>query len=254
METMMDWLPIVGYGFIGGVAVWFGPRALSFLFVVTGGYNKGNIKKRLAICKECPRVKARDYVDPEGAMTTFLYCDECKCGSHHIAELHTKLGYDRLKCPMGKFCAKSSMTVHEGHDLLVTRSAKERADDQRERTNMMAGRARDDNGPLGNSSQQPENRTAQAQAQLRPTDEAAELQRTRIQKARQASAENQRRKREALSAANHVDKTNKIWGDRGAEAGSADATAPDETTNTDPLAGTDHEGPILVDLKEQSDG
>lgn len=248
METIMEWLPIVGHGFIGGLVVWLGPRAFTFLRAVTSGWNKENVKDRLAICKECPRVKAKDYVDPDGALTTFLYCDECKCGSHHIAELHTKLGFYDIRCPMGKFGKIGAMTVHEGHDLLIERGRKERAEDQRERTNIMAGRDRDDDGKPGDNGKHPGSRTAQAQAQLRPTDDAVQAQRTRIQKAREATAA-----RQALNiarvAADHADRTNKIWGDSKA------ATAiGEETNNPAPLAGRDHEGQILVDQKESSDG
>ncbi len=274
METMMSWLPTVGYGFLGGLVVWFGPRAYTFLRAITSGWDKDNVASRLAICKECPRVKQRDYVDPEGGLTSFLYCDECKCGSHHIAELNTKLGFNNLACPMGKWGPASGMTVHEAHDILIDRGKKERAVDKRERENMMAGRDRDYVGPLndamnaalanaspgpvqlGNNGVQTGNRTAKAQAQLQPTAEASEEQRTRIQQAREARAALQKQSRIETDerAAKHAAQTNKIWGDR-ETANTATATAADEATNNAaPLVGTDHEGQILVDQKEQSDG
>lgn len=250
METMMGWLPM-GFmcGAIGAAIFWLGPRAFTFLRAVLSGWNEENIKDRLVICKECPRVKQRDYVDPEGGLTSFLYCDECKCGSHHIAELNTKLGFNNLTCPMDKWGPAGGMTVHEGHDLLVARGAKERADDQRERVNIMAGRDRNDNGPLDNvpsGPARPGNRTAQAKAQLRPTDEASQAQRTRIQKAR-----------EVRNAAKHAGQTNKIWGesrDAAAAPAGEKATAgiaDEEINNAAPLAGTDHEGRILVDQKKE---
>ncbi len=263
METMMDWLPTVGYAAIGALTFWLGPRAFTLVRAVTSGWNKDNVKARLAICKVCPRVKQRDYVDPEGGMTSFLYCDECKCGSHHIAELNTKLGFNHLKCPMDKWGPKSGTTVHEAHDMLVERGKRERAVDKRERDNIMAGRDRDYVGPLNavqsgpaqlGDNGQPGNRTAQAQTQLQPTAEAAEAQRNKIQKAREARIEQQRKNHEARLA-RQGDQTNKIWGDREATS-TATATVPEDLIiKAAPLAGVDHEGQILVDQKkEQSDG
>lgn len=261
METTMNWLmqfgPAAAIG--AGVVILglrFGPRAFTLVRAVTSGWNKDNVKARLAICKVCPRVKAREYVDPEGALTTFLYCDECKCGSHHIAELNVKLGFNNLSCPMEKWGPKSGMSVHEGHDLLIERARKEREVDQRERENIMAGRDRDDNGPLGNNGPgmgQPSNRTPTAQAQLQPTSAAANAQRERINKAKEeARARIQPDASQAPeNASAHAAQTNKIWGDRDKGAASATAaTTEEETTNTAPLAGKDHEGQILVDQKE----
>lgn len=263
METVMDWLPTIGYGAIGGLAVWLGPRAFTFLRAIASGWNKNNVAGRLAICKACPRVKQRDRVGSDGGLTSFLYCDECKCGSHHIAELHTKLGFNNIQCPMGKFGPASAMTVHEGHDLLVARDQKEWAEDQRQRTNMMAGRDRDDNGTLGANNQPPGSRTAQAQAQLQPSSDTAagRAQRARI-KAKVDEARVERRgpnREETHDAAKHAGQTNKIWGDRqvAAEAEAEDLgkiIGAEETNNTASLAGTDHEGRILVDQKESSDG
>ncbi len=260
--AMSDWILTSGAIAAAVVAGLFGPRAITFFVAVTSGWNKDNVKARLAICKACPRVKQRDYVDPAGGMTSFLYCDECKCGSHHIAELNTKLGFNNLSCPIGKWGPAGAITVHEGHDLLIERGKKERAVDKRERENIMAGRDRNDNGPLdgiksgpvqlGEISQQPGNRTAQAQAQLQPTADAAEAQRDKIQRARQRRIFEQNKSRVLRrAAAKQAGKQDKIWGDR--EAAAATTQVGDET-NAAPIAGTDHEGQILVDQKEPGDG
>ncbi len=263
METVMDWLPSVGIACGGALGFWLGPRAFTFLRAIASGWNKENVKDRLAICKVCPRVKERDYVDPDGGLTSFLFCDECKCGSHHIAELNTKLGFNNLACPMGKWGPASAMTVHEGHDLLISRGAKERAIDMRERTNIMAGRDRNDNGPLvnqpsgpvqlGTNGPQPGGRTAQEQveAQLQPSREAAQAQRAKIRKARKETIEQQRQSRETSNAAKHAGRTNKIWGDN---QPAATTTSYEDTNSAAPLVGTDHEDEILVDQKEQDDG
>ncbi len=271
METAMEWLPIgFVYGALGALTFWLGPRAFTFLRAVTSGWSKDNVKARLAICKACPRVKKRDYVDPAGGMTSFLYCDECKCGSHHIAELNTKLGFNHLKCPLDKWGPAGAVTVHEGHDMLIARGKKERAEDKRERENITAGRDRNDNGPLDGIKSDPvpleqndqplrnnyRNRTTQAQAQLQPTADVVEEQRNKIQRARERRKWELNKKRDPVrkpaQAAKQAGKQDKIWGDRPAEE-SATARAEDET-NTAPLAGTDHEGQILVDQKESGDG
>lgn len=241
METVMEWMwPTVAYGFIGGMVVWFGPRAFTLLRAVTSGWNKDNVASRLAICEVCPRVKLRHHVDDTGKEAKYMYCDECKCGSHHIAELNVKLGFNNLTCPMDKWGPKEAMTVHEGHDLLVERGRKEREVDQRERQNIMAGRPRDfiepnivpTNGPV--TTPQP-SRAANA-PQL--TEEELAAQRQRIAKARADAAQRALTNEDPNAArAQQQVSRGKVWGDQTKETEAAPVEA-------------DHEGQILVDQKE----
>lgn len=188
METV---LTAFACGALGALAFFVGPKAYTFVRAVTSGWNKDNIASRLAICKVCPRVKRREHVHPDGHSDQYLYCDECKCGSHHLAELHVKMGFNNISCPIGKFGKAEAMTVHEAHDILVDRKKKEYAIDRLERENMRAGRDRSDNGAArGNAtvihptkSGEP---SAQAQEMKRQTDQ---LNSNRVAKIKAAQAE-----------------------------------------------------------------
>ena len=75
------------------------PRALSivshavqFVQVVSGPkVNDAEFDRRMALCAACPKRKQH-----EGN----LYCGACGCGQWPLAELHTKLRFARLQCPL----------------------------------------------------------------------------------------------------------------------------------------------------------
>ncbi len=153
---MPEMPPFVVYGLYAVLAILLGPKAFTFLRAITGGWNKDNIPARMKICKVCPRVREKVTVDHDGNSHSYLFCDECKCGSHHLAELSVKLGFNNLKCAMDppKWGKKEAMTVHEAHDVLTGRMRKEAAIDQAERANLMAGRPRDA-APIANNGRRP---------------------------------------------------------------------------------------------------
>ena len=233
----MDWLMQFGPAYAIGagavVLVLFAPRAFTLVRAVTSGWSKDNVAGRLAICKVCPRVKIRHHVDDKGEEATYVYCDECKCGSHHIAELNVKLGFNNLSCPIGKWGPQTAMSVHEGHDLLIERGRKEREVDQRERQNIMAGRDRDYVGPLtGQNGPVRAGTSAPGVTQATTlTDEEAKAQRERIAVARANAAQRAHAKQPPGGG---------VWGDRKQETEAAPVEA-------------DHEGHILVD-QERDDG
>ncbi len=239
MEPWPDFLYVIGAVAIGGAVVGFGPRGWSLFRALISGWSRDNIAARLAICKACPRVKARVYVDGAGKSSEYLYCDECKCGSHHLAELNVKLGFNNIKCPLDKWGPKQAMTVHEAHDMLIERGNKERSVDKQERTNIMAGRDRNDNGPT-NGTPLPitGDRTAQA----------AELQRQSKVKQERQLAHMRKERADQLSQQASGPVT---------VATNTDTKAQDTSffrdTQTPALAGVDHEDEILVD-QEKHDG
>lgn len=97
----------------------------SLLRAVTSGWNFENIPQRLAICRDCEHVEKRPTVDHNGIAGEHLYCMECKCGDHPIAELSTKLGFYNVRCELGKWGPEFALTVKEGSGLLAQRQYKQ---------------------------------------------------------------------------------------------------------------------------------
>ena len=69
-----------------------GSRIWEFMTVVSGPRVTEEVfEQRLAICSECDRLhRDRDK----------LYCRACGCGAWRMAELHSKLWWARLECPL----------------------------------------------------------------------------------------------------------------------------------------------------------
>lgn len=77
--------------------------------------------KRLAICKTCPHLITK----PIFNHTTLenedkLFCNQCGCGTHALAELHNKLGHKALSCPIGKWGEATAMKPSEASRVITT--------------------------------------------------------------------------------------------------------------------------------------
>lgn len=76
-------------------------KVKSFFRAVFGGRLEPHhpvIARRLAVCKTCERSATK----ADGS----IHCTECKCPSTKlwpVAELHYKVGYARVRCPLGKW-------------------------------------------------------------------------------------------------------------------------------------------------------
>jgi len=70
-------------------------RVREFASVVTGPkVDETVFEKRLAICSTCPAlVQANDKE----------YCGACSCPNWNLSELHVKLWFAKLECPLEKF-------------------------------------------------------------------------------------------------------------------------------------------------------
>ena len=100
---------------------------LSLLRALASGWDVENVRQRLDICRACEHVHKKPTVDHRGVAGEHLYCMECQCGDHSIAELSTKLGYYNVRCPLEppKWGPAHVSTVKEGSMILAQRQGKE---------------------------------------------------------------------------------------------------------------------------------
>lgn len=74
---------------------------MSFLRAIFGGRlaeGHPEIARRLKICRDCEK----SAVKKDGA----VYCSECRCPQTKlwpVSELHYKVGYARVRCPLGRW-------------------------------------------------------------------------------------------------------------------------------------------------------
>ena len=67
-------------------------KVKSLISAVTGPRaTEETYQKRLAICEACPKLKRKN---------DKLFCGACGCGKWKLAELHTKLKFADLECPL----------------------------------------------------------------------------------------------------------------------------------------------------------
>lgn len=67
-------------------------RVGAFIAAVTGPkVDDAAFERRLAICKACPKLKTKG---------DKLFCGACGCAKWRLAELHTKLKFADLECPL----------------------------------------------------------------------------------------------------------------------------------------------------------
>lgn len=77
-------------------------RIWSFLRALTGGRDRRLIAKRLKICDSCKFLRALPVFSPDTLQySKKKYCTHCGCGTWALSELHHKLGWKRLSCPLG---------------------------------------------------------------------------------------------------------------------------------------------------------
>lgn len=99
----------------------------SLLRALGSGWDIENVRQRLDICRACEHVQKKPTVDHRGIIGEHLYCKECECGDHSIAELSTKLGFDNVRCPLTppKWGPVHVSTVKEGSMMLAQRQVKD---------------------------------------------------------------------------------------------------------------------------------
>lgn len=87
-------------------------RILKFLRAVFGGRSRALVGERLKLCLACPHVMLKDGFKDGGG----LFCRKCGCGTSAmwpLAELHHKLGYKNLRCPIGKWGPAPGPGIHD---------------------------------------------------------------------------------------------------------------------------------------------
>lgn len=102
-------------------------KVKSFLVVMLGGRIEDKeerdriIRERLAICSDCEHVRKKNYIDQETFTSRqHLYCGQCGCGTHALAELNVKLGFKQVKCPLDppKWGVSEAMTPKQGTQVV----------------------------------------------------------------------------------------------------------------------------------------
>ena len=85
-----------------------------------GKAEQAEVARRLKLCRACKHLRTVHKTKWDHLAAVFgirrrarIYCGQCGCGTWALAELHTKLGFKKLKCPVGKWGEADALPLKE---------------------------------------------------------------------------------------------------------------------------------------------